>query len=293
MERVSRREAMGLLAGGAAALVAGEAVAQTETTPAALPPGPPLKGRIKQAACKWCYGSIPLDEFAKQCAAMGIKGVDLLGPDEWPVVKKYGLICSMAWGPSGIPDGWNRPADHDRLVKESERLLPIISAAGLPNMIVFSGNRRGLNDSEGMDNCVTGLKRITKLAEDLKVNLVMELLNSKRDHKDYQCDHTAWGVELCKRVGSPRMKLLYDIYHMQIMEGDVIATLQESIGYIAHIHTGGVPGRNEIDGTQELNYARISKAIADAKFDGYMAHEFIPKRDPLTSLRQAVRLCDV
>jgi hydroxypyruvate isomerase len=199
----------------------------------------------------------------------------------------------MANGPGGIAEGWNRPADHDKLVAGSERLLPLVAAAGLPNMIVFSGNRRGISDSEGLENCAKGVKRITKLAEQLGVNVVMELLNSKVDHHDYQCDHTAWGVELCKRVGSERFKLLYDIYHMQIMEGDVIRTIQENIQHIAHFHTGGVPGRNEIDETQELNYRRIAQAIADTGFKGFFAHEFIPKRQPLASLEEAVRLCTV
>ncbi len=199
----------------------------------------------------------------------------------------------MPSGPGGIEEGWNRVENHDKLVKESERLLPIIAQAGLPNMIVFSGNRRGISDSEGLETCAKGLKRITKLAEDLGVTLIIELLNSKVDHKEYQCDHTPWGVELCKRVGSERFKLLYDIYHMQIMEGDVIRTIQQSIQYIGHFHTGGVPGRNEIDDTQELNYRRIATAIADTGFKGYFAHEFIPKRDPLTSLREAVELCTV
>ncbi|MBW3623247.1 MAG: TIM barrel protein, partial [Armatimonadetes bacterium] len=183
--------------------------------------------------------------------------------------------------------------DHDRLVKESERLLPLVAEAGLPNMIVFSGNRRGISDAEGLENCAKGPKRITPRAEKLGVTVVMELLNSKRDHRDYQCDHTAWGVELAKRVGSERFKLLYDIYHMQIMEGDVIKTIQDNIAYIGHFHTGGVPGRNEIDDSQELNYRRIANAIADTGFKGYIAQEFIPRRDPLTSLAQAVKICTV
>jgi len=285
--RVSRRSALGLMAGIPSALVAGSAQAEGQEPPANL------KGRLKQSVCRWCYGAMPLEDLSRNAAAMGIRSVELLGPNDWPIVKKHGLTCAMANGPSGIVDGWNRLQDHDRLVQESERLLPLVKEAGLPNMIVFSGNRRGLSDAEGLQNCAKGLKRIMPLAEQLGVTVCMELLNSKRDHRDYQCDHTPWGVELVKRVGSERFKLLYDIYHMQIMEGDVIDTIQRNIQYLAHFHTGGVPGRNEIDATQELNYARIAQAIVDTGFQGYLAHEFIPKRDPMTSLQQAVRLCDV
>jgi hydroxypyruvate isomerase len=250
-------------------------------------------GRLKQSVCKWCYGKIPLDEFCQQVKPLGIVSVELLGENEWATVKKHGLTVAVASGPGGIVEGWNKPADHDKLVKESERLLPLIARAGLPNMIVFSGNRRGISDSEGLENCARGLKRIMPLAEQQGVTVIMELLNSKRDHKDYQCDKTPWGVELVKRVGSPRFKLLYDIYHMQIDEGDVIKTIQDNIEHIGHFHTGGVPGRAEIDDTQELNYPRIARAIADTGFQGYFAHEFIPKRDPIPSLAQAVQICTV
>ena len=252
-----------------------------------------LKGRLKQSVCKWCYRSMSLDELSQHAAAIGLQSVELLDPPDWPVVKKHGLTCAMANGPSKIERGWNRPQDHDKLVATSEELLPQVAEAGLPNMIVFSGNRAGLPDNEGIENCAKGLKRIMPLAGQLGVTVCMELLNSKRNHKDYQCDHTAWGVELVKRVGSHRFKLLYDIYHMQIMEGDVIATIQENIDHIAHFHTGGVPGRNEIDETQELNYRRIAQAIVDTGFSGFLAQEFIPKRDPVESLRQAALICDV
>ncbi len=224
---------------------------------------------------------------------MGMVGIDLLKEEEWPVVAKYGLMTTMAYGIGSIADGWNEPKNHDRLVMEAERMIPKVAAAGLPNIITFSGNRHGKTDAEGMDNCVTGLKRIAKLAEQSKVTVCMELLNSRHDHKDYNCDHTSWGVEVCKRVGSDRIKLLYDIYHMQIMDGDVCATIKENIAYLGHFHTGGVPGRHEIDDTQELNYTRVCKAIVDAGFMGYVAHEFVPSRDPMTSLQQAVTICDV
>jgi hydroxypyruvate isomerase len=291
MGRMTRRSALAAGAGVAGSMLAAGAGSAPQAAP--LTGAAAGKGRLKQSVCRWCYSKLTLDELCQAAVEMGLRSVELLGPDEWPTVKKHGLTCAMPGGPGGIEEGWNRVENHDRLVKESERLLPLIAAAGIPNMIVFSGNRRGLSDSEGQQNCARGVKRITKLAEDLGVTVCMELLNSKVDHKDYQCDHTAWGVELAKQVGSDRFKLLYDIYHMQIMEGDVIRTIQENIRYIGHFHTGGVPGRHEIDDTQELNYHRIAAAIADTGYQGYFAHEFIPKRDPLTSLREAVRLCDV
>lgn len=284
---LSRRNALAAMATAPAGLTLGAAGARAEDTPA------PLKGNIKHSVCKWCYKDLTLDELAAHAAAIGIQGIDLLGPEEWPIIAKHGLICPMASGPGPIKEGWNEPHRHDELVKKAEELLPQIAAAGLPNMIVFSGNRRDLSDVEGLKNCAAGLKRITPMAEQLGVTICMELLNSKKDHKDYQCDRTPWGVALVQEVGSERFKLLYDIYHMQIMEGDVIQTITDNIQYIGHFHTGGVPGRAEIDETQELYYPRICQAIADTGFQGYVAQEFIPKRDPIASLRQAVYLCDV
>ena len=255
--------------------------------------GAPLKGRLKQSVCRWCYDKIPLDELCKAASDIGLKSVELLGEHEWDTPRKYGLTCAMANGPTTIKLGFNRTAEHDRLVAESERLLPLVAGAGLPNMIVFSGNRDGMSDGEGLENCVTGLKRITPLAERLGVTVCMELLNSKVDHHDYMCDRTAWGAELVKRVASPRFKLLYDIYHMQIMEGDVIRTIRDNYAHIAHFHTGGVPGRNEIDDTQELYYPQICRAILDLGFTGHLAQEFVPAREPLVSLRQGAAICDV
>jgi hydroxypyruvate isomerase len=243
--------------------------------------------------CKWCYPKIALDEFCKAVKAMGFQSVELLGEKDWPTVKANGLTCAMANGPATINVGFNRPNEHDRLGAESERLLPLVAAAGLPNMIVFSGNRGGMSDGEGLDNCAVGLKRITPLAEKLGVTVCMELLNSKIDHKDYMCDHTAWGAELVKRVGSPRFKLLYDIYHMQIMEGDVIRTIRDNYAAIGHFHTGGVPGRNELDAKQELQYPAIMRAIADLGYTGFVAQEFVPSRDPLTSLKEGYDVCNV
>jgi hydroxypyruvate isomerase len=224
---------------------------------------------------------------------MGFQSVELLGEKDWATVKQHGLTCAMANGPSTIPVGFNRPSEHDRLMAESERLLPLVAAAGLPNMIVFSGNRGGMSDGEGLENCVRGLKRITPIAERVGVTVCMELLNSKVNHKDYMCDHTAWGAELVERVGSARFKLLYDIYHMQIMEGDVIRTIRDNFGAIAHFHTGGVPGRHELDATQELQYPAIMRAIVDLGYTGFVAQEFVPARDPLTSLREGFQVCDV
>jgi hydroxypyruvate isomerase len=251
-----------------------------------------LKGRVRHSVCRWCYGSMSVEELSKAAAGMGIASVELLYEKEWGIPKQHGISCAVAMGPNPIPKGWNRVENHDAFVKESERLLPLVKEAGIPNMIVFSGNREGLSDAEGIKNCVAGLKRITPLAERLGVTVIMELLSSK-DHKDYQCDRTAWGVEVVKGVGSDRFKLLYDIYHMQRMEGDVIGTIRENIKSIGHFHTGGVPGRNEIDETQELNYTTICKAIVDTGYTGFIGQEFVPKRDPMTSLQRAIAICDV
>ena len=253
-----------------------------------------LKGNIKHAFSRWCYGKYTLDELCQFCVKLGVPGIDLLTPDDFPTLEKYGLMCPMVSAPASIGSGWNRLENHDRLVDIFETLIPQVAAAKFPNVIVMSGNREGLDDESGVTNCVTGLKRILPTAEKYGVNLVMELLNSKRDHHDYQCDHTAWGVQVCKGTGSSRMKLLYDIYHMQIMEGDVIATLRENIEYIGHVHTGGCPGRAEIDETQELYYPAIMRALLDLKYEGYVAQEFVPKaEDALASLEKCIRICDV
>ena len=253
------------------------------------------KGTIRHSVCRWCYSKIPLDDLCKAAKEMGLESVELQGPDEWPTLQKYGLTCAMANGAGmGIERGWNRLEHHENLVASYSQVIPKAANAGLNNLICFSGNRAGLDDQKGIENCAVGLKKLMPIAEKHKVNVVMELLNSKVNHKDYQCDKTPWGVELCKAVGSERFKLLYDIYHMQIMEGDVIATIRKYQNYIAHYHTGGVPGRNEIDETQELHYPAIMKAIAATGFKGHVAQEFIPKRpDALASLKQGVDICDV
>lgn len=236
---------------------------------------------------------MPLDDLCEAAKSIGYASVELLDEKDWPVVKSHGLACAMANGFGSIPVGFNNPANHDKLVADAEAMIPKAAAAGVPNIVCFSGNRRGLSDGEGIANCIAGLKRVMPAAEQHGVTLCLELLNSKVDHKDYHADHTAWGVQVVEGVGSPRLKLLYDIYHMQIMEGDVIATIKANIQHIAHFHTGGVPGRAEIDDTQELNYRRVMQAIADLEFSGYVGQEFVPKRDPVASMKQAFEICSV
>ncbi len=287
---ISRRQAILTGVTGAAGALLANTSAQAEENASSKAA---LKGNIHHSVSAWCFSAMPLDELCKNATAMGIESVELLSPPEWETVKKYGLTCAMPNGPGNIPDGFNRIENHAKLIAGSEELLPQIKKAGLPNMIVLSGNRAGISDEEGLENCVVGIKKIMPLAEKLGITVCMELLNSKVDHKDYQCDRTPWGFELVKRVGSDRFKLLYDIYHMQIMEGDVVRTLRDNIQYIGHIHTGGVPGRNEIDETQELNYKFIMQALVEAGYKGFVGQEFIPKRDPMTSLRQAIQICDV
>ena len=258
-----------------------------------------LKGNIKHSACKWCYKNVKLEDLCAAGKDMGLVALDLIAPGDFATLKKYGLVCSMVSNPvidglGGIPKSWNRVEHHDKLVPAYEQRLKETADAGFERLICFSGNRAGLDDEKGLANCAEGLKKILPLAEKLKVTLCMELLNSKRNHKDYQCDHVAWGAELVKRIGSENFKLLYDIYHMQIMDGDVCDTIKENHQYFGHYHTGGVPGRAEIDSTQELHWPRIMQAIVDTGFKGYVAQEFIPKRpDPIASLRQAVQICDV
>ncbi len=252
------------------------------------------KGRLKQSVCRWCYRTIDLPELCKAVAEIGLTAIDLVDEKDWPVLKEHGLVCSMGWHTGGdIPNGLNDPANHDLIVNGLLGALPRAAKAGVPNLIAFFGNRKGRSDEDAIKNCVAGLNRVKKAAEDSGVMVCVELLNSKVDHKDYQGDRTWFGVEVVKQVNSPRVRLLYDIYHMQIMEGDVIRTIRDNQQWIAHFHTGGVPGRHELDDTQELNWRTVAKAIADTGYTGYVAHEFVPTRDPLTSLREAVALCDV
>ncbi|HZH42085.1 MAG TPA: TIM barrel protein [Gemmatimonadales bacterium] len=258
----------------------------------------PAPGRLKQSLARWCYGSIPLPELCKAAKRIGLAGIDLLARDEWDVVRDAGLVCSMGYPypkerDGFIATGFNDPANHALLLGELEEAIPLAARHGVPNVITMFGNRKGRSDEEGIANCITGLKRIAPVAEEHQVTVCVELLNSKVDHHDYQGDHTSFGTAVIDGVGSSRVKLLYDIYHMQIMEGDVIRTIRGNVQRIAHFHTGGVPGRHELDDTQELDYRGIARAIADTGFTGFVAHEFEPARDPLTSLAEAAATCTV
>ncbi|WP_276479402.1 hydroxypyruvate isomerase family protein [Paraflavitalea pollutisoli] len=293
----SRRHALKNLVAGTAALgTAG--MLSSFSAPDDETKSTKLKGNINHSVCRWCYGSIPLEEFCAAAKKMGIVAIDLVGPKDWPVLKQYGLYSSMCNGAEiNLVDGFNDKKFHAQLIKNYTEMIPLVAQAGYKQLICFSGNRRGIDDETGWKNCAEGLKQLMPLAEKHKVTLVMELLNSKVNHKDYQCDKTNWGAELCKRVGSENFKLLYDIYHMQIDEGDVIATIKANHQYISHYHTGGVPGRAEIDETQELYYPAIMKAILATGFKGYVAQEFIPARktneERLVSLEKAIKICDV
>ena len=252
--------------------------------------------KLKQSVARWCFQKIPLRDLAQSAKRIGLVGIDLLQPDEWPVVREYGLLCTMGY-PADRRDfltaGFNDRANHRMLLNELERTIPRAAKEGVPNVIGMFGNRNGRSDAEGVAACVEGLSKIKPLAEEHGVTVCIELLNSKVDHKDYQGERTPFGVEVMKGVNSPRVKLLYDIYHMQVMEGDVIRTIRDNFAHIAHFHTAGVPGRNEIDARQELNYQAIATAIADLGFSGYIAHEFIPKNDPMTSLEAAFKVVSV
>jgi hydroxypyruvate isomerase len=285
--RLTRRDA---LKSGIAATALGSLTATMHGETAA----PARKNRIHQSACRWCYKDIAVDQLCAFAASIGMKGIDLLSSDEWEVPKRYGLICTMGYAGGGtIPDALNRLEHHDAIEAAYRLNIPLAAKAGVPNVITFSGNRRGMSDDEGARNTIAGLNRLKKIAEDNGVNICMELLNSKVNHPDYMCDHTAWGVRVVEEVNSPNVKLLYDIYHMQIMEGDLIATIRSNLQWLGHFHTGGVPGRHELDSTQEVQWDGVMRAIADAGYKGYVAHEFIPVHDPLPSLRAAVDLCDV
>jgi len=246
-------------------------------------------GRINQSVSKWCYGKLSVDQLCAAGAKMGLKGIDLLGPKDFPTLKKHGLVCTMSSGGVNLND----KKKHDEAVKRIHQAIEANAEYGFPNVIAMAGNRNGIPDDVGIDNAVAGLKRVAALAEKKKVTVCIEYLNSKVNHPGYMFDNMAWGVEVCTRVGSPNVKILYDIYHAQIIEGDIIRTIQTHKDLIGHYHTGGNPGRNEIDETQELYYPAIMRAIVDSGYKAYVAHEFIPKRDPLTSLAQAIEICDV
>lgn len=290
----SRRNVLRRIAGGAAVFSVGASLTN-RIEAAAKVLGPKLNGKITHSVCRWCYKSIALDDLCIAAKKIGLQSIELLTPDEWPIVLRHGLTAAVVkGGDMGIARGFNDLRLHDTLVKNYEDVIPRAAAAGFRQIICFSGNRNGMDDEQGMENAAIGLKRLMPIAEKYKVTMVMELLNSKVNHKDYMADRTHWGASLVDKVGSDRFKLLYDIYHMQIMEGDVMATIRKYQNHISHYHTGGVPGRNEIDNTQELYYPAIMKAIADTGFKGFVAQEFIPKReDKLASLKQAVEICDI
>ncbi len=288
MKGISRRDSFRLLGAAAAAAACSPALAQSET--------PKLKGRIRQSVTRGTFGKMPIDEFCRTVKALGIVGVDLVGKGDWPALKEHGLAATMVPGAGSIKDGLNNTAKHPDFLKQFRENIPAAAEFGWKRVITMAGDRAGLSDADGMANCVPVLKEAVKIAADHDVTICMELLNSKVNHPGYMCDHTAWGVELCKRVESPRFKLLYDIYHMQIMEGDIIRTITDNIAHIGHFHTAGNPGRKDLDEDQELFYPAIIRTIAklqeEGKYDGYVAHEFGPKHG-VDSLRKAVLLCDV
>lgn len=287
---MNRKQALKTMAATAAGAIALPEMAKAMSS---LPED--LKNNINHSVCQWCYNSIPLDDLAKAAKDIGLKSIELLRPDQWATVQKHGLTCAMAYASDlGLEKGFNNLALHEKFLKDYSLNIPKAADVGLKNVICFSGNANGLSLEKGLENCAVGLTPVLKVAEKYNITVQMELLNSKVDHRDYQCDHTEWGVQLCEKLGSPNFKLLYDIYHMQIMEGDVIATIRKHQKYIGHYHTGGVPGRNEIDETQELSYPAIMRAIVETGFKGFVAQEFIPKRpDKLASLKQGVEICDV
>ncbi|MCU0333522.1 MAG: TIM barrel protein [Chitinophagaceae bacterium] len=276
-----------VVAGGLGVALAGEALA--------TPMSAPLKGRIRQSVCRWTYGHLSLDELCVVAKEIGLLAIDLVGPKEWHILKKHGLDSSMCNGAEiSLTEGWNNPQYHATLIKNYTEHIELVSKAGYKNLIFFSGNRRGMDDETGLKNTVDGIKKIAGLAEQKGVVLQLELFNSKVDHKDYMADKSAWGIEMCKRIGSENVKLLYDIYHMQINEGDVIRTIKDHHQYFGHYHTAGVPGRHEIDETQELYYPAIMQAIVATGYTGYVAQEFLPTAaDKIAALRDAVRRCDV
>ena len=288
MSRISRRDVLKTALSGATAAALPSAAWPQSSRPMER------KGNIKQSVSRWCYQKIPLEQLCEYAAHIGLKAVDLLEIPEWDLPRRYGLVCSMGYGGGGtIASSMNRVENHAKIEEEFRKSIPLAAKSGVPNVITFSGNRAGMSDAEGAKNTILGLNRVKKIAEDNGVNICIELLNSKVDHHDYMCDHSAWGVEMVSAVNSPNVKLLYDIYHMQIMEGDLIRTIQKNIQWIGHFHTGGVPGRHELDGTQEVRWDGVMRGIAATDYKGYVAHEFVPSRDPLTSLREAGDLCDV
>ncbi|MDZ7317414.1 MAG: TIM barrel protein [candidate division KSB1 bacterium] len=258
-------------------------------------PEPALKGNLRHSVSKWCYvgkDKWTFEELCAVCVRLGIQSIELLEPRELPTLRDYGLTCAIVSSHS-LTKGLNRREHHAECLQKLREAIDAAAAHGCPGTITFPGNREGMDDEEGIRHTVEGLKQIVGYAEKKSVTIHLEFLNSKVDHKDYMFDHMSWGVEVCRRIGSERVKILYDIYHAQIMEGDIIRTIQQYHEYIGHYHTGGVPGRNEIDETQELYYPAIMRAIVAAGYRGFVGQEFVPKRDPLASLAQAIQICDV
>ena len=291
---MNRRRFLATSAAAGAATVLVPRVAMASRPDAAPAP----RFAFRHSVTRWPFGKYTVDELSRMAKELGIQSVELLEPDEWAIARGHGLDCAMGYAAVAEPSrrlshGFNRVEHHAWLLPAYEKAIPLAAAAGVPNLICFSGNRAGLSDEEGLANCASGLAALMPLAQRHGVTLCMELLNSRVDHPDYQCDRTPWGVALAERVGSERFKLLYDIYHMQIMEGDVIRTIRKHAKHIGHFHTAGVPGRHEIDSSQELYYPAIARAIADAGFTGYVAQEFIPTRDPKAALAEAIRICSV
>ena len=294
--KLSRRGAIGLAAAGVAMAAGGDRLARAADEKIADRPagdGSAVRNnRINQTVCQWCFDKMPLEQLCASAAKIGIRGIDLVGPGAWPTLKKHNLVGTMTPSHS-IEKGLNRRENWEECLGKIRKGIEASAEAGFPNVICFSGNRAGMSGEEGAKNCAEALKQVVGLAEEKKVTICMELLNSKVNHPDYMCDHTAWGAGVCKLVGSERFKLLYDIYHMQIMEGDVIRTIKENHQYFGHYHTAGVPGRHEIDDAQELYYPAIMKAILATGYKGWVGQEFIPVRDPIASLTEAARICDV
>lgn len=289
------QEGMGVITrrGMIGGFAAGAALASIHSLTAETDP-PKRRERIKQSVARWCYPGLSVNALSAYGAEIGLKAVDLLNPDEYDIPRRYGLICSMGYADAGtIPVGLNRIENHAAIEAGFRKNIPLAAKAMVPNVITFSGNRGGMSDDEGLKNTVIGLNRVKKIAEDYGVTICIELLNSKVNHPDYMADHTAWGVRVMEEVNSPRVKLLYDAYHMQIMEGDLISTIQANIQWIAHFHTGGVPGRHELNNQQEVQWDGVMRGILATPFQGYVAHEFLPTGHPKASLLQAVTLCDV
>ena len=289
--KIQRRDLIKTLAVGATTAFIGSGFTKLEAQEVSNQ----LKGNINHSVCQWCYPDLSLDELCEVAKEFGLMGIDLIGPNGWDTLKKYNLVSTMCNGAEiSLTEGFNDPQYHSKLIQNYTKHIKLVAEAGFTNLICFSGNKRGMDDETGLQNCVKGLQQILPLAEKLGVVIQMELFNSKVDHPDYMCDNTAWGIELCKRLDSPNFKLLYDIYHMQISEGDIIRTITDNHQYFGHYHTAGVPGRNEIDDTQELFYPAIMSAIVESGYKGVVAQEFIPKNEnPLESLKNSILICDV